>query len=77
MIISSVVDLSIFVVRSGKVDKNCIPLIDSFYNEQKLRNLCVILNCTPVGKKYGSSRYGYYGYSYYGHNYNYSSENKK
>ncbi len=79
MVISSVADLSVFVVRSGKVDKDCLPLIDSFYNEQKLRNLCVILNCTPVGSKYGYSRYGYYGYgyNYYGYDYHYTSDSKR
>lgn len=79
LIVTPVVDLSVLVVRSGKVDKDCLSLIDSFYNEQKLRNLSVILNCTPVGSKYGYSRYGYYsyGYSYYGYNYHYSSDNKK
>lgn len=78
LLISSVADLSAFVVRSGKVDKDCIPLIDSFYNDQKLHNLCVILNCTPIGTKYGYSRYGYYGYgyNYYGYNYNYTSDSK-
>ncbi len=79
MVISSVADLSVFVIRSGKVDKDCIPLIDSFYNEQKLGNLCVILNCTPVGSKYGYSRYGYYGYgyNYYGYDYHYTSDGKR
>lgn len=79
MVISSVADLSVFVVRSGKVDKDCLPLIDSFYTEQKLHNLCVILNGTPVGSKYGYSRYGYYGYgyNYYGYDYHYTSESKR
>lgn len=72
LVVSSFADLSVFVIRSGNVDKDCLPLIDSFYNDQKLRNLCVILNCTPVGSKYGYSRYGYYGYNYYGYNYNYT-----
>lgn len=78
LIISSVADLTVFVVRSGQVDKDCLPLIDSFYNEQTLQNLCIILNGTPVGTKYGYSRYGYYGYgySYYGYNYNYSDSKK-
>lgn len=78
MVISSVADLTVFVVRSGRVDKDCLPLIDSFYNEQKLRNLCVILNGTPVGSKYGYSRYGYYGYgyNYYGYDYHYTSDSK-
>lgn len=78
LIITSVVDLSVFVIRSGKVDKDCLPLIDSFYNEHKFRNLSVILNGTPIGSRYGYSRYGYYGYgyNYYGYNYNYSDSRK-
>lgn len=74
LLITSLSDLSIFVVRSGNVDKDCLPLIDSYHDEQKLHNLCVILNATPVGSKYGYSRYGYYGYGYgsYGYNYSYA-----
>lgn len=77
--ITSTVDLSILVIRSGKVDKDCLTLIDSFYNEKKLTNLCVMLNDTPIGQKYGSSRYGYYGYGYssYGYDYKYSDNNNE
>ncbi|MBQ0080485.1 MAG: polysaccharide biosynthesis tyrosine autokinase [Alistipes sp.] len=71
LIISRVADLSVYVVREGLLDKRQLPDIDSLYRDNKLHNMCIILN----GASERSHRYGYgygYGYSY---RYTYSYDN--
>ena len=73
-IIEKLADRTIFVVRSGVLDRNMLPELESIYQEKRFKNLCLILNGTEsTGGRY-SYRYGYrYGYhssyaSYYGSN---------
>ncbi len=59
-------DRTLFVVRSGLLERSMLPQLDKAYKEQKFKNMSVILNGTAVEKH----RYGYrYGY-YYGYGYN-------
>lgn len=57
------------------MEREMLPVIDSYYADHKLNNMALLLNGTTVayGGKYGYHRYGYrYGYHYgYG---NYSNE---
>lgn len=71
-IIEKLADRTLFVVRSGLLDRCMLPELESIYQEKRFKNLSVILNGTEsVGGRY-SYRYGYrYGYhngysSYYG-----------
>lgn len=59
-------DMAIFIVRAGLFDKSLIPELKALYQENKLKNMCLVLNGVKAGKgKYGY-RYGYgYGYNYH------------
>lgn len=61
--ISEFVDRTIFVVRSGMLEKAVLEEIVQFYDSSKFNHLCLLLNGT---KKYNSSYhyYGNYGSSY-------------
>ena len=64
VIINRVVDTTVFVVRSGKLERAMLPLIDELYHENKFNNIGLVLNGSPIKKRRGYS-YGYgYGYSY-------------
>lgn len=67
-IIEKWADCTIFVVRSGLLDRSMLPELENIYTGKRFKNLCMILNGTEsTGSRYGY-RYGYhYGYaSYYG-----------
>ncbi|HBG40900.1 MAG TPA: chromosome partitioning protein ParA [Porphyromonadaceae bacterium] len=72
-IIEKLADRTIFVVRAGLLERSMLVELEKIYNEQKYKNMCVILNgTTGNGGRYG---YGYrYGYKY---GYHYGSEKKK
>lgn len=71
-IISSMVDLTVFVVRSGLMDKRNLPYVEELYQSGKYNRMAVVLNAVPTeSAKYGS--YGRYGYgSGYGYGYGYT-----
>lgn len=75
-IIGSNVDMTIFVVRAGLLERSMLPEIDRYYKTQKYKNMALLLNGTD-----GSGRYGYkYGYKYgyrYGSNGAYGSEGQE
>ena len=67
-IIEKWADRTIFVVRSGLLDRSMLSELENMYTEKRFKNLSMILNGTEsTGGRYGY-RYGYhYGYaSYYG-----------
>ena len=68
-IIEKLADRTLFVVRSGLLDRSMLPELESIYQEKRFKNLSVILNGTEsTGGRY-SYRYGYhYGYRYGYHN---------
>lgn len=60
-IINKLTDLTLFIIRSGLLERSMLPEIERFYTEHKYKNLSLILN----GIDNTHSRYGYrYGYSY-------------
>lgn len=65
-IINKLVDMTLFIVRAGLLDRNLLPEIEHFYTSRKLKNMSLILNGTmPANTRYGHYRYGYrYGYAY-------------
>ncbi len=72
-IISRVVDLCIYVIREGMMDRRRLPDIENLYTEGKLPHLSVLLNDARykhAGYGYG---YGYYGYGYGKNYYGYSN----
>ena len=47
-IVNRVVDLTIFVVRSGVMDRRQLPELENMYRQEQLHNLSVILNGVPL-----------------------------
>ena len=70
-VVNRISDLTLFIVRVGKIDRRQLPELERLYQEHKLTNMAVVLNCT----KKGSSGYGY-GYGY-GQGYGYKNAEKK
>lgn len=63
IIIDRVVDLTVYVIRQGNLDRRQLPDIEELYREKKFSNMCIILNsATHSGHGYG------YGYGYYSDN---------
>lgn len=70
-IANRIADLTIFVVRAGKLDRRQLPDIEKLYQEKKLKNMALLLNGA------NPERHGY-GYSYgYGYGYGYGQKKKK
>jgi capsular exopolysaccharide synthesis family protein len=77
-IISHESDLTIFVIRTGLLDRSMLPELQKNYDEKRYNNMTIILNGTDADHHYGYHRYGYgygrygygkqYGYGYYGSN---------
>ncbi|RZF61692.1 GumC family protein [Sphingobacterium corticibacterium] len=74
-IVDRISDLTLFIIRSGRMDRRQLPDIERIYREKKINNLAVVLN----GLKLGSAGYGYgtYGYGGYGYGYGYGLKEKR
>jgi capsular exopolysaccharide synthesis family protein len=53
------VDVTLYVIRSGMVDKRVISRISELVNNKKLTNLCVLLNDVKSNNQGYSYTYGY------------------
>ena len=63
-IANRIADITVFVVRAGKLDRRQLPDIETIYQDKKLRNMALVLNgVAPHRHGYG---YGY-GYGHYGY----------
>lgn len=63
-ITNRVADLTIFVVRVGKLDRRMLPELEKIYRSKQLNNMSLILN-GAITNKIGYGGYGYgYGYGY-------------
>lgn len=74
-IIAKWADMTLFIVRSGLLERTMLTEIEQFYQEKKFNNMCLLLNAT----RESHGRYGYhYGYHYgYGYGYgNYYGKHK-
>ena len=69
-IVAPLVDLTLFVVRAGLLDRRALPDIENLYTDGKYNRMALVVNGVEPTKGYVSSRYGYgshgYGYGYYG-----------
>ena len=81
-LIARVADASVYVCRADYTHKNDYQLINELYNNNRLPNLCTVINGLDMKKKkygyyYGYGKYGkYYGYGKkygYGYGYGYGS----
>ncbi|MBO7263516.1 MAG: polysaccharide biosynthesis tyrosine autokinase [Alistipes sp.] len=58
LVLDRLVDLTVYIIRQGNLDRRDLPEIEMLYREKKFRNMCTILNSsTHSNNKYG---YGYY-----------------
>lgn len=68
-IIEKVADRTMFVIRAGLLEREMLPELQRNYDEQRFKNMALILNGTVSA----GTRYGYkYGYKY-GYHYGYGS----
>lgn len=76
LIIARVADATVYICRADYTPKNDLNLVNSMYNEGKLKNMSIVLNGVDMTKrKYGYyygygggyGRYGRYGYGKYGY----------
>lgn len=77
-IVNRVADVTLYVIREGKIDRRYLPELQRLYEENKFNHLCVIINDSKMEqKRYGYGNYGYgrYGYSY-GYGYGYGEAQK-
>ena len=66
-IVGRYADLTIFVARSGMLEKSLLPEIDQWYLDRKYNNMVVLLNGADAeAGHYGYHKYGYYSYGTYG-----------
>lgn len=65
-IIAKSVDMTVFIIRAGLLERDMLPVIESYYTDKKIRNMSLLLNGTEAYEgRYGYHRYGYhYGYGY-------------
>jgi len=65
-IVDRISDLTLFMIRTGKMDRRQLPDIEKIYRERKLTNMAIALNGLKLeGGGYGYGTYGYgYGYGY-------------
>ncbi|MFM1879439.1 MAG: hypothetical protein RLZZ241_2305 [Bacteroidota bacterium] len=73
LIISDIVDASLYVTRAKVSEKKLLEHVDALHKQGKLKNIGIIINDVHRGSRRG---YGYgYGYGYnYGYGYGYSSD---
>lgn len=75
-VINRVADLTLFVVRAGLLEKDELPNIQEYYDQNRYRNMAILLNGTDINSGYGYHRYGYhYGYGK-GYGYGYGNTDK-
>ena len=69
-LVAPFVDITVFVVRAGLLERSMLPEIERLYQSKKYRNMALLLNGTESSRR-GGYPYGYkYGYSYgYGYGY--------
>lgn len=70
-IINKCADSTIFVLRSGLLERSMLPVLEKMYDEKKYVDMSMILNDTPVIKNaFGAIGHKGYGYGYgYGYDY--------
>lgn len=68
-ILEKLSDRTLFIVRAGLLERNMLPELETIYNEERYKNMAVVLNGTESSGRYGYTygyRYGYgYSHSYY------------
>lgn len=61
-ILSTYADITIWVVRAGLYEKSLLHLLQRYYDENRYRSLCLLLNDTDPTHTSSYQRYGYASY---------------
>lgn len=76
--IGRVADITVYVCRADYTPKSSFEIVNALNKENKLPNMCIVINGIDMSKKkygyyYGYGKYGKYGRygSYYGYGHNY------
>lgn len=80
-IIARWADMTLFVIRAGLMERDMLPTIEGYYNDQKFHNMILLLNGTvEASSNYSSHRnsfhYGYNSGYGYGYGYGYAGYSK-
>ncbi|MBR5373971.1 MAG: polysaccharide biosynthesis tyrosine autokinase [Paludibacteraceae bacterium] len=59
-IIETCIDRTLFIVRAGLLERSMLDELTNIYNEQRFKNMSLILNGTSMEKGKFSYRYGYH-----------------
>ena len=64
--INDLIDVTVYVLRSGLMDRQMLPEVEKYYTDKRFKNMVLLLNgTTEESNGYGYRRYGYgYGYGY-------------
>jgi Mrp family chromosome partitioning ATPase len=63
LLLAKYADCFVYIVRANLLEKGMLHVPNTLYKENKLPNMCMLLNDTdPSRGSYGY--YGYYGYGY-------------
>lgn len=75
-IINKYTDRTVFIVRTGLLERTMLPELDKIYQTGKYKNLSVVLNGTEIVNSHYGFKYGYrQGYHYgYSNGYHYGQE---
>lgn len=80
-IINRLADTTIFIIRAGMLEKDELPVIQEYFDQNRYKNMAILLNSTDIHSGYGYHRYGYhygYGKGYgYGYGYGYGNSSDK
>ena len=75
-IINKCVDRTVFVIRAGLLERTMLPELEKIYQNNKYKNISIILNGTEIANARYGMKYGYrYSYQYgYGSGYSYGQQ---
>ncbi len=59
IITDRLVDLTVYVIRQGNLDRRHLPDIEALYREKKFHNLSIVLNAVTYDRRTGGMGYGY------------------
>lgn len=59
IITDRLVDLTVYVIRQGNLDRRHLPDIETLYREKKFHNLSIVLNAVTYDRRTGGMTYGY------------------
>ena len=72
LLLNKYADMFIYVARANFLDKRLLNVAENLYDESKLKNMSILLNCSDYRRNYG------YGYSYgYGEDSSYVAKREK